>query len=141
MDYSHSHPADWTCIEGIFLSLGLRPRTGGLIREHRPSPSFARRLPCKDPGHRCPVARLNEGVERQPGGLTISLFAYANPAIGSLLRRLASTASCRYRLPGSRGQASSTSINAALATSNSTAGDQVQLGALRLIVLPFLTPG
>lgn len=121
-----------TGLHKAFFFPGFTPRTGGLIRENN---LFASRNAfLADPGNSAQWL-AQRGVERQPDGLTISLFAYANPAIDTLLRTWQASQLPIDCLVFEGGLLDH--INTTLATALK-AGDQVQLGALRLFVLPFL---
>jgi uncharacterized repeat protein (TIGR03837 family) len=125
-------PHPLTGLKKAFFFPGFSFKTGGLIREKA-------LLETRDAFLQDPATAdqwlAQQGVHRQSGSLTISLFAYENPAIGSLLRAWQlSDSAINCLVPEGR---ILTSINAVL-TTQLKAGDQLQLGALRLVVLPFL---
>jgi uncharacterized repeat protein (TIGR03837 family) len=125
-----THPQ--TGLNKAFFFPGFTLGAGGLIRER--ALIQARDTFLKDPGA-ADQWLAQYDVVRPPGCLTVSMFAYDNLAIDSLLHtwELADTP-LLCLVPEGR---ILESINTLLAT-QLKAGDQLQLGALRLAVLPFL---
>lgn len=124
------HPQ--TGLKKAFFFPGFTARSGGLVREQD-------LLPTRDLFWSSPAAITQWlgtiGVERAPGSLLISLFAYENPAIGSLFNTWqTSPQPIVCVVPEGK---ILTSINTLL-NRCLTGGDKVTLGQLTLIVIPFL---
>lgn len=126
---SSTHPQ--LGLKKTFFFPGFSPATGGLIREQDllatrdtfiagpEKPAFLRRL----------------GLEAEPNGLLISLFGYENPALRPLLRswQTGDQAITCLVPPGRLRQSLEQQLGLDLQT-----GQARQLGALRLLAIPFL---
>lgn len=121
-----THPA--TGLRKTFFFPGFSARTGGVLREQS-------LITARDAFEAAPWL-ANMGIERQPNELLISLFAYENPAVASLLTAWAnSSKSVHCLIPSGK---ILTSINKALGQSLEV-GSIYTRGNLRLQVIPFIT--
>lgn len=121
-----AHPA--TGLRKTFFFPGFTPRTGGLLREHS-------LVGTRDAFQAAPWL-ASMGIEPHPDALLISLFAYENPAVASLIKAWADASQPVHCLVPS-GKIL-TSINAALERELGV-GDIYMQGKLRLQVIPFVT--
>ena len=120
------HPS--TGLRKTFFFPGFTPKTGGLLRE-------SELLQQRDPFDRTALFR-RLGINPAPNSLVISLFAYENQAVGSLLSAWAtSNEPVCCLVPEGKILAS---INQALGSSLQQ-GDVYTNGSLTLKVIPFLT--
>lgn len=121
-----THPA--TGLRKTFFFPGFTPRTGGLLREQS---LISTRNAFQ------PVLWLDAmGIKPQPAALLVSLFAYENPAISTLLDAWANSATPVHCLvPNGK---ILTSINQAIARELAI-GDVYHRGSLCLQVIPFVT--
>lgn len=123
---SSAHPA--TGLRKTFFFPGFTPRTGGVLREQS-------LLSARD-AFDAAQWLASMGVEPQPTALLISLFAYENPAVASLLTAWANSSKPVHCLiPSGK---ILTSINQALGQ-HLDVGDSYTQGNLRLQVIPFIT--
>lgn len=121
-----AHPA--TGLRKTFFFPGFTRRTGGLLREKS-------LISARDSFQLAPWL-VSMGIEPQPDALLVSLFAYENPAIASLLTAWTNSHKPVHCLvPSSKVLAS---INQALAQSLEVGAIHTQ-GNLRLQVIPFIT--
>jgi len=121
-----THPA--TGLRKTFFFPGFTPRTGGLLREQS-------LISARDNFQTAPWLD-SKGVKPQPDALVVSLFAYENSSIASLLEAwVNSTKPIHCLAPSGK----------ILASINRTLGQDLAVGALyrqgnlRLQVIPFLT--
>jgi uncharacterized repeat protein (TIGR03837 family) len=123
------HPS--TGLRKTFFFPGFSQGTGGLLRES----GLVER--CEHFQSQLKHAWLaSQGISLDPQALLISLFAYENPAVGSLLSALAASARPVHCLvPTGR---LLTSINQAIGQTLDT-GDSYRQGQLCLQVVPFTT--
>lgn len=121
-----AHPA--TGLRKTFFFPGFTPRTGGLLREHS-------LVGTRDAFQAAPWL-ASMGIEPHPDALLISLFAYENPTLASLIKAWADANQPIHCLVPS-GKIL-TSINAALEQELGV-GDIYMQGKLRLQVIPFVT--
>lgn len=121
-----AHPA--TGLRKTFFFPGFTPRTGGLLREQS-------LISARDAFQVAPWL-ASMGIELQPGALLVSLFAYENPSVASLLTAWANSSNPVHCLVTS-GKIL-TSINQALGR-NLDVGAIYTQGNLRLQVIPFIT--
>lgn len=117
-----------TGLRKTFFFPGFTPKTGGLLREQD-------LLVCRDSfDKRLFLEQI--GIQQQGNSLLVSLFAYENPAIASLLRAwINSPRPVHCLVPNGKILAS---INQALGTTLEIATPWAQ-GNLRLDAIPFLT--
>lgn len=121
-----NHPS--TGLRKTFFFPGFTPRTGGLLREQS-------LISARNDFHITPWL-TSMGVAPQPDALLVSLFAYENPAIGSLLSAWVSSSTAIHCLvPNGK---ILTSINQALGQVLKV-GDSYIQGSLHLQVIPFVT--
>lgn len=121
-----AHPA--TGLRKTFFFPGFTPRTGGLLREQS-------LINARDAFQAAPWL-ASMGIEPQLDALLVSLFAYENPAVASLLAAWASSNKLVHCLvPSGKILAS---INKALAQ-NLDVGAIYTEGNLHLQVIPFIT--
>lgn len=121
-----AHPA--TGLRKTFFFPGFTPRTGGLLREG----SLISARDSFEAAHWL----ASMGIEPQPEALLVSLFAYENPAVASLLNTWTnSNKPVHCLVPSSK---ILTSINTALERELDV-GDIYTQGSLCLQVIPFLT--
>jgi len=121
-----THPA--TGLHKTFFFPGFTSRTGGLLRE--------RSLMSARDGFQTHSWLASMGVKPQPDALVISLFAYENPAVTSLLVAWSnSTKPIHCLIPQGKVL---TSINQALGQ-NLDIGDSYTQKNLSLQVIPFIT--
>lgn len=121
-----AHPA--TGLRKTFFFPGFTARTGGLLREA----SLISTRDSFDAAHW--LTRM--GIEPQPKALLVSLFAYENPTLASLIKAWAASSQPIHCLVPS-GKIL-TSINSAL-SQELDVGDTYTQGNLRLQVIPFVT--
>lgn len=121
-----AHPA--TGLRKTFFFPGFTPRTGGLLREQS-------LISARDSFQAAPWL-TSMGIKPPPDALVISLFAYENPSVASLLTAWASSSKPVHCLVPSGKILSS--INQALAQELEIGGIYTQ-GNLRLQVIPFIT--
>jgi len=121
-----AHPA--TGLRKTFFFPGFTPRTGGLLREQS-------LISARDSFQAAPWL-TSMGIKPPPDALVISLFAYENPSVASLLAAWASSSKPVHCLAPSGKILSS--INQALAQELEI-GDIYTQGNLRLQVIPFIT--
>jgi uncharacterized repeat protein (TIGR03837 family) len=121
-----THPN--TGLRKTFFFPGFTPRTGGLLREQS-------LVSTRDNFQSAPWLDTM-GVKPQPDALLVSLFAYENPAISTLLDAWAnSTRAVHCLIPNGK---ILTSINQAIGQELNI-GDLHQQGNLCLQVIPFVT--
>ncbi|MDO8343184.1 MAG: elongation factor P maturation arginine rhamnosyltransferase EarP [Cellvibrio sp.] len=121
-----AHPA--TGLRKIFFFPGFTPRTGGLLREQS--------LPSARDGFHAAPWLASMGIEPQPNALLVSLFAYENPAVASLLTAWTNSSKPVHCLiPNGK---ILTSINQTLGQKLDV-GDSYMQGNLYLQVIPFIT--
>lgn len=121
-----AHPA--TGLRKTFFFPGFTPRTGGLLRES----SLINLRNSFDAAHWL----TSMDIERQPDSLLVSLFAYENPTLASLIKAWADSSQPIHCLVPSGKILSS--INTALQRELGV-GDSYTQGNLRLQVIPFVT--
>ena len=121
-----AHPA--TGLRKTFFFPGFMPRTGGLLREQS-------LLSARDGFHAAPWL-ASMGIEPQPNALLVSLFAYENPAVASLLTAWTNSSKPVHCLiPNGK---ILTSINQTLGQKLDV-GDSYMQGNLYLQAIPFIT--
>lgn len=121
-----AHPT--TGLRKTFFFPGFTPRTGGLLRE-------GSLISARDSFQAAPWL-TSMGIELQPEALLVSLFAYENLAVASLIRAWAvSSRPVHCLVPSGK---ILTSINAVLELELGV-GDIYSQGNLRLHVIPFVT--
>lgn len=120
-----AHPA--TGLRKTFFFPGFTPRTGGLLREQS-------LISARDDFQAAPWLE-SMGIEPVPDALVVSLFAYENPAIASLLKAWTnSTKPIHCLIPSGKVL---TSINQALGQKLDVGNSYTQ-GNLYLQVIPFI---
>lgn len=121
-----AHPA--TGLRKTFFFPGFTPRTGGLLREQS-------LISARNAFQTAPWL-ASMGIELQPGALLVSLFAYENPSVASLLTAWANSSNPVHCLVPS---------GKILASINQVLAKDLDIGAiythgnLRLQVIPFIT--
>lgn len=121
-----AHPA--TGLRKTFFFPGFTPRTGGLLREG----SLIKVRDSFEAAHWL----TSMGIEPQPEALVVSLFAYENPTLASLIKAwVASRQPIHCLVPNGK---ILTSVSAALERELGV-GDSYTQGKLRLQVIPFVT--